>query len=180
MVRRLILSKKPRGVARRLKALDHWAACFEDNFPQSIPAGERYWNWKIPVLFSLVEGRHTNPQIQARCAQALINACQHLMRSKPPEAENWRVTAVICLPDFFTSEVCLYLDEDYFQAHTRASVSEYGNSRHLAPLSLSKAWSLQLADGCGELGTEIDYLDEDQPNGRFIAQRWYFGEVMPR
>ncbi|TNF07564.1 MAG: DUF3916 domain-containing protein, partial [Pseudomonadales bacterium] len=66
-----MLSKKPRGVARRLKALDHWAACFEDNFPQSIPAGERYWNWKIPVLFSLVEGRHTNPQIQARCAQAL-------------------------------------------------------------------------------------------------------------
>ncbi|WP_260679654.1 DUF3916 domain-containing protein [Ectopseudomonas mendocina] len=180
MARRLIVSKKPRGVARRLRALDRWAASFERNFPQDIPAGERYWNWKIPVLFSLVEGRHTNPQIQAHCAQALINACQHLMRAKPPEAENWRVTAVICLPDFFTSEVCLYLDEDYFQAHTRASVSAHGNSRHLAPLSLSETWSLQLVDGCGELGTEIDYLDEDQPDGRFIAQRWYFGEVMPR
>lgn len=180
MARRLILSKKPRGIARRLRALDRWAASFEDYFPHEIPAGERYWNWKIPALFSLVEGRHTNSQIQARCAQALIDACQHLMRAKPPEAESWRVTAVICLPDFFTSEVCLYLDEDYFQAHTRASASEHGSSRLLAPSSLAEAWSLQLANGCGELGTEINALDEDQPTGRFIAQRWYFGEVMPR
>ncbi|MCJ1886867.1 DUF3916 domain-containing protein [Pseudomonas sp. LA21] len=164
---------------RRLRALKKWADSFQNCFPTDVPLTERYWNWKIPVQISLVQGRYTTPEIQAQCAQFLIDACQHLMQSKPEFAKDWRVTAVICLPDFFTSEVCIYKDEGYFASHTREAEGPAGKSRHLTS-SLAEEWQLRLDPGSSELGVHIDCADPDQPDGRFICQRWYFGEVMPR
>ncbi|MBG6286573.1 DUF3916 domain-containing protein [Pseudomonas nitroreducens] len=166
-------------MTRRLRALKKWSDSFQGHFPADIPPSERYWNWKIPVACSLVQGRYTTPEIQAQCAQALIDACQHLIHSKPELAKDWRVTAVICIPDFFTSEVCIYKEEGYFLSHTRESDGPDSTCRHLTS-SLAEEWKLQLVSGSSELGVYIDYADPDQPDGRFICQRWYFGEVMPR
>ena len=180
MGRRFLFSeKKLRGVKRRLRALQQWADSFQGYFPTDLPPTERYWNWKIPVQANLVMGRYTTPEIQAQCAQSLIDACQHLMQNKTGAAKNWRVTAVICLPDFFTSEICIFKDESYFDSHTQEAESPCGTSSHLNS-SLAEDWQLQLAPGSSELGVHIDCTDPDQPSGRFVCQRWYFGEVMPR
>lgn len=182
MGRRLAFSeKKLRGVKRRLRALQTWSDSFEGYFPTDIPPAERYWNWKIPVQCTLVQGRQTTPEIQARCAQALIDACQHLMLSKPEFAKDWRMTAVICLPDFFTSEICIYKDEGYFSSHTRESSSKCGSSRHIAERSLASEWGLVLPEGMGELGVLLEGIEDyNRPDDWYACERWYFGEVMPR
>jgi Protein of unknown function (DUF3916) len=180
-MRKLALSdRRPRGVPRRLRALDRWAQSFANGFPAGLEPAQKYWNWKIPVLRSLVEGLHAKPQVQAACAQRLIEGCDRLIQSKPEEAREYRVVCTICLPDFFTSEICIYLQEDYFQSHRAISVSSQGSTRLIADCCLSTQWQLQVPAGMGELGLALDHRGYGDPADWFVGERWYFGETQER
>jgi hypothetical protein len=114
-LRRLALSdKKLRNVGRRLRALARWAASFEGWYPVPRSATDKIVHYKLPVHLSMVEGRQSTPNIRRECAQRLIDACARLQSSKPPAARSQRVVAQICLPDLFSSELCIHLEEDYF------------------------------------------------------------------
>ena len=116
-----LTNKKLRGIPRRLRALKRWSENFIDYFPDELPKGRQYMNWKIPVHAGLVMGKYSTPKIKAECAQRMIEACANLIHAKPIKFKNVRVTALISLPDMFSSEICLYLDEAYFRGHTLVS-----------------------------------------------------------
>lgn len=174
-----LTEKKVRGIPRRLRSLRKWAESFSGWFPQGLKAGDRYCHWKIPVLRNLVEGRQAKKQVQIECAQRLIDATGHLIASKPEYANAFRVTCVVCLPDMFTSEVCIYLQEEYFRSHTAESVDRFGATNEIKNRSLAKEWGLILPDGVSELGVAVDYRS-DEDDGSFVGERWYFGEVQHR
>lgn len=161
-----------------LRGLRRWSARFSGRFParKELEQNPRYWNEKIPVCSSLVEGPHTTPALQRECAQILIDACARLMRAKPRQRSDIRVTCCIALPDMFSSEVCLYLDEDYFQGHTRPRVNAYGRLSALDGRSLAREWGLSLPAGMHELGVHVDYPRTDTHEG-LLVDRWFFGEV---
>jgi hypothetical protein len=172
VARRLALSnKKLRGVPRRLRAIDRWAEGFNGYFPDLSPLlekGERYYNWKIPVHASLVQGKQATLEQKAACAQAMIKACSYLMAAKPPRWKAVRVTADIQLPHMFWSELCLYLDEAYFESHVRSAP---------AAGKLSARWSLSLPPGIHERGIAYELADD---NGRTQpVEQWFFGETGP-
>ncbi len=178
-MRRLSLSnKKPRGVSRRIRSLERWATQFQGWFPESLQTADRYCNWKIPVLRNLIEGRHTSKKIQAKCAQCLIDACHRLIQAKPSTAKGYRVTCVICVPDMFTSEICIYLDEDYFRSHTEFGVSPHGvRSERITGRSLAKEWNLLLPSGISEIGTQIEFPGYDDGSDAFQGEQWLYGEI---
>jgi hypothetical protein len=170
MVRRLAMSqKKLRNVPRHLRALDRWAESFRDCFPDLKPTaqrGERYYNWKLPVHASLVQGKHAPTAQRAKCAESMLKACAYLMAAKPEEWKSVRVTAVVNLPDMFISELCLYLDEEYFQSHVNAAPAQG---------KLSTRWNLPLSANMQEVGIAFDVEGD---NGKvFPVEQWYFGEV---
>lgn len=171
--------KRLRGIQRRLRALKKWAENFAGNYPygESMDPANRYWNWKMPVHVSLVEGHQTNLAIQKECAQRLIDACGNLIASKLDYAKGFRTTSVVCLPDMFTSEVCIYLDEAYFREHTGEAENSYGKTRRLVERSLVKEWGLVLPVGVAELGISVDYRSE-RDDWSLVGERWYFGEVL--
>ncbi|WP_343229952.1 DUF3916 domain-containing protein [Yersinia kristensenii] len=138
---------------------------------------EHYWNYKIPVDVNLVEGNHSNQKTKAECAQALINACSNLMHATAGYENSPRITAVICLPDMFTSEVCLFRSEDYFQGFITEGSSENGSSVLLRERSLAREWGLILPDGVQELGITLDYYGGDDPDEWFSGERWYYGQL---
>ncbi len=185
-MRRLsITNEKVRGIPRRLRALKRWAEDFSGWFPgpEELDVAERYWNWKIPVIRNLVQGRHVKKQNQIECAQRLIDAASHLMAAKPEEAKEFRVTCSICLPEMFSSEVCIYLQEEYFQSHTTEGF-EPGNSlfwsktrKKIKERSIAKEWGLILPEGFSEIGLAVDCKDN---YGEWAEEHWYFGEVQPR
>ena len=72
---------KIRNIPRRMKALNCWAESFQNPERAVFAEDQRYWNFKIPVDINLVEGKHRTQKTQAECAQALINACSHLMQA---------------------------------------------------------------------------------------------------
>ncbi|WP_231124070.1 DUF3916 domain-containing protein [Burkholderia vietnamiensis] len=169
--------KKLRGIPRRLRAVKKWPERLLSCIPGNVwNANEPYWNWKIPVHHSLVLGRYATPATRRACAQGLIDASAHLLARKPAEIRSARVTCAICLPDMFASEVCVYLDEDYFSAQVHEGENVFGERKFIRDRKLSSEWALHVPTGISELGIIVKNLDED---GRsFEYECWYFGEIV--
>lgn len=178
-MRRLSLTnKKVRGTSRRLRALRKWANSFSGSFPTGLTSADRYYNYKIPVLRTLVEGKQATKEVQVECAQLLIDACAKLIQSKPNSANAFRIVATICIPDMFTSEVCIYTDEDYFQSKVQPETTKHGETTLLRGRSLVSEWGLILPDGVKELGVSLNYQDFDDPDDSYVSEHWNFGEVL--
>lgn len=170
-------NKKERGIPRKLRNLKCWSESFKGYFPDLEGYEERYYNWKIPIPMNMVQGKHAQQEIKAECAQYLMNACQYLIEAKPQGLKFCKVACVIVQPDMFASEICLYLDEDYFNAHT-LSAGSYDPQYLLADrLSLAKNWRLQIPDHMYERGIHIHYIDPNDEAANYIADQWYFIEI---
>jgi len=177
-MRQLALSdKKLRGIPRRLRALKTWSESYMDKFP-TITVEDYYygyWNVKIPVHISLVQGKQTNRNIQSYCAQMLINAAYNIYQSKPADKNEIRVTCGIDLPDMFSSELCLFTSEEYFNMHTLPGDNVFGRLTLLHGRSLVEEWGLELPKGFSEIG--ILRVCENDEGDFYHSEHWYIGEV---
>jgi hypothetical protein len=175
--RRLSFDKKLRGIPRRLKALKRWAETWSDYFPSNLRAEDRYWNVKIPVITSLVQGKQTSKELQSFCAQQLINATHKIYLAKP-DASNYRVTCCIVLPDMFASELCIYIDENYFNEHTSNGLNRFGLLERIQDKSLAKEWGLEFPENFSEIG--ITRTMESDDGKIYVSENWYFGDLSPK
>ncbi|WP_080939838.1 DUF3916 domain-containing protein [Chromobacterium violaceum] len=170
-----ISNKKLRGIPRRLRALSNWEKSFHGYFPDGLKKQDKYWNYKIPVHESLVQGRQAKRQLQAQCAQNLINAAHHIFLAKPSTATDFRVTCTIALPDMFISELCIFLNEDYFSLYTSTGKNYLGEIEIIQGRSLTKEWNLSIPEGFFELGVLRTNIDDD--GNPYVSEYWYIGEV---
>ncbi len=172
-----ISNKKLRGIPRRLRSLKKWSESYTSKFP--IIAAEDYtygyWNVKIPVHLSLVQGEQTSRNIQSYCAQMLINAAYDIYQSKPVDKDEIRVTCSIVLPDMFSSELCLFTSEEYFNVHTQPGNNVFGQISLLHGRSLVKDFNLELPKEFSELG--ILRVCENDEGELYHSEHWYIGEV---
>lgn len=175
-VRRLALTnKRVRGIPRRLRSLARWAESWTGEFPSKLNPNDRYWNTKIPVLLTLIQGKQASIQNQSFCAQQLIKAAHKIYLSKPDASEAFRVTCCISLPDMFSSEICIFTSEEYFGEHTNSGRSCFGMLARIQDKSLAKLWDLEIPKGFSEIG--IQRTGEDEDGNPYISEHWYFGEV---
>lgn len=77
----------------------------------------------------------------------------------------------------FSSELCIYAQDEYFLKHTTPSRNEQGDTEVLAARSLSQSWGLIVPEGMAELGLSVDYRRLEDKSDWFVGERWYFGEV---
>lgn len=169
---------KVRNIPRRLKALNRWAETFYCPERALFSENEHYWNFKIPVEINLVQGKYSTLRDKAACAQALINACSNLITVTADIDYRPRITAVICLPDMFTSEICLYRSEDYYQSFITEDRSENGAFALIKERSLAAEWGLILPANVQELGITHEYYGSEDRDEWFTGERWYYGQVM--
>lgn len=168
---------KVRNIPRRLKALNRWARTFHEPERTMFDDDLKYWNFKIPVESNLVEGTHSTLKTHVACAQVLIDACSNLIIATADLEDSPRVTTLICLPDMFTSEVCLYRSEDYFQGFISEGRSEKGTSSRIRERSLAAEWGLILPHHVQELGVVLEYDGSENCDQGFTGERWYYGQV---
>lgn len=177
-IRRLALSnKKLRGIPRRLRSLRNWTDAYNSYFPHISDSNYTYgyWKVKIPVISSLIQGEQTNIKIQSSCAQNLIDAAYNVYKAKPVDSGRVRVTCCIVLPDMFSSELCLFTSEIYFNEHTRKGCGRFGQLELLHDRSIIKEWGLILPDDFSELG--ILRTCENDDGDIYFSEHWYIGEV---
>ncbi len=179
---KLYRQRKLRGIPRRLRALRKWAKDFSGKYPSELQVAlnknPKYWNWKIPVARALVVGPYTTTAIQRECAQLLINACSFLMAARPVWAAQHRITCLICIPDVFTSEVCIYFDESYYQSKAAPAVNEYGCQELIAKRSLVDEWALCLPDAVAELGIFWRHDASANEDDHYVSEHWMYGDVL--
>jgi len=169
---------KVRNIPRRLKALNRWADTFNCPERALFSQKEAYRNFKIPVEINLVEGKYSTLRDKAACAQAMLNACSNLITVTADMDYHPRITAVICLPDMFTSEICLFRSENYFQSFITEDRSENGASALIKERSLATEWGLILPANVQELGISLEYFGSEDRDEWFSGERWYYGQVM--
>lgn len=168
---------KVRNIPRRIRALNRWADTFHSPERSIFSENERYWNFKIPVDINLVEGKYSTIRIKASCAQALVNACSNLITATVGMNYSPRITAVVCLPDMFTSELCLYRSEEYYQSFITEYRSENGSSALIKDRSLAAEWGLFLPANVQEIGITLEYYGSEDRDEWFTGERWYYGQV---
>ncbi|PQK95194.1 DUF3916 domain-containing protein [Pantoea ananatis] len=168
---------KVRNIPRRLKALKRWADKFHNPQRSVFSEDEHYWNFKIPVEINLVQGKYSTLKTKADCAQTMINACSNLITATAGMNYSPRITAVICLPDMFTSEICLYRSEDYYQSFITENRSENSATALIKERSLAAEWGLILPANVQELGITREYYGSEDRNEWFTGERWYYGQL---
>ncbi|WP_431223353.1 DUF3916 domain-containing protein [Serratia sp. L9] len=168
---------KVRNIPRRIKALNRWADTFHSPERGVFSEDEHYWNFKIPVEINLVAGKYSTIKTKAACAQALINACSNLITATSGMNYSPRITVVVCLPDMFTSELCLYRSEEYYQGFITEDRSENGVSTLIKDRSLAAEWGLVLPANVQEIGITLEYYGSEDQDEWFTGERWYYGQV---
>jgi hypothetical protein len=139
-LRQIALSdKKLRGIPRRLRALERWAARFKGNYFPRRYEDQRYDHWKIPVHVFLVQGPQASIEVQAFCVQQLLEAAAHLSRAADRSQGYYRVACLLTWPWLHQSEVTVFYDRDYY-------LGFLGQHNTLAPLSLSDKLALDVPD----------------------------------
>ena len=107
--------KKLRNPARHLRSLARWP----DRIVKQLPAapdlaGDRFWNFNVPVFSKVVEPPHATAEMQRACIAAIFAAAEAVGKSgrRPPGS---RVACLVTTPFLFQSEVTLFFDDDYFR-----------------------------------------------------------------
>lgn len=161
---------KVRNIPRRLKALKRWADTFHNPQQSVFSEDEHYWNFKIPVEINLVQGKYSTLKTKADCAQAMINACSNLITATT--GMNYS------LPDMFTSEICLYRSEDYYQSFITENRSENGASALIKERSLAAERGPILPANVQELGVTLEYYGSEDRDEWLTGERWYHGQLL--
>ncbi|MFB8280911.1 DUF3916 domain-containing protein [Nocardia colli] len=178
-MRRLDLNpdKKLRNPGRHLRRLAQWPEWIVDQIPESF-ADQRYWNFKIPVFNKLVDSPQTTNAIRKTCLATLFAAAE-AVESSPRRPPHSRVACLVTTPDLFSSEVTIFLSEDYFDGFRPVSETHHTDysggwveSSPADPASLDPIRPLEPAglDFLG--GTNLLEFDEDLPKHLITRTHW--------
>lgn len=86
-MRQIALSNKPlRGIHRRLRALEHWASTFRDEFYPQSERMERYTHWKIPEMEKLDTAITETNQILKDLLQQQLRAARTMWAERLDKA----------------------------------------------------------------------------------------------
>lgn len=108
--------KKLRNPHRHIRALMRWPERIVQQLPTAEQlAGDRFWNFKIPVFSKVSDPPHASAETRRACLAALFAAADAVERFARRPAD-CRVAVLATTPFLFESEVTLFSDEDYFRS----------------------------------------------------------------
>jgi hypothetical protein len=157
----------------------HWTdgrQIFRGCFPAGLSEDDRYRSFKLPVLQGFVDGKHATQAVRRVCAQRVIDACFNLIQSKPENARQFRVVAMLCRPELFASEVAIYTNEKIYQDQIWTGDHECGSVRTITGKSFAKEWGLVLPAGFSEHCLEVQGTGSDG-TGWYVFEQWFLGEA---
>jgi Protein of unknown function (DUF3916) len=87
----------------------------------------------------------------------------------------------VCLPDFWTSELCIYLSDECAKGHhitsgNNALTETASGSGVIVDRSLAQAWRINVPEGMRERGVRINHPESADHYG-YQSEHWYYGEL---
>lgn len=176
MTRRLnIDSSCASTVEQQLRAVERWSQSFENIFPDA-EATRGHAHWHMPVDQALTDPATSGSDVQRRCAQAVIDGAAAMSVARPPAKAHMRVAALICLPDLFMSQICLFSDPRYFRNFANRTHSRQCWTPVPSGHRLSVKLELTIPNGFIERGFHERLQEPDETDASRLVVT-YEGEV---
>lgn len=165
--------KKVRGAGRKSRQMLWEVQALTAVFPE-VDWEEGFWHMHLPVPQSFIDSAKTPFGVRRLCAQALIDAVEHLRTIKPKLDIPIRVTALITLPRLWDSQIIIFFGESYFAGFFNRN-NDY---QKWAPLpegrNLANEWQLRVPENLTVKGYREEITDDGDT---YVSQLWYIGEL---
>jgi len=166
--------KKVRGLRRRKMNLMNTLHEMTEQLPNPNDYGLGYWHLHLPFSQEYLESDKVPIKFRKEIMQTLINKVCHLKNLKTPLQEQYRIYAVISMPNLFDSQIAVIPDKSWFNGFFERDTSE----QKWLPLSLNrdviKEWELYLPPGLEVKGFEEIISDDDY---YYEGELWFIGEI---
>ena len=166
--------------------------CVETWFPDPDCWDDNHASIKVPVYEKVVSLRHGDRDNRREIAARLISAAARVVENRPAHAPASQVAALICWPDLWPSEVCVFFDRKYAQrfqdtpTETTREIYEGGwHETGPAQTDLLRELDLSSPPGFGAAGrmvrhfTEADPRYPDDEDYLYENEHWVIAESTP-
>ena len=166
--------KKVRGLKRRKKTLINSISDITEKMPNPSEYGLGYWHLHLPFAQSYINSSKFPNRFRREIMQILINRVSYLKNIKTKAQVEYRIYALISLPDLFDSQIVVLPHNSWFDGFFERDSEE----QKWIPLDTSRnliqEWELNCPPdlqikGYKEIISEEDYYSE--------GEKWFIGEL---
>jgi hypothetical protein len=150
------MKTKTRGRRRKCDQMVREIVESTEKFPMPHP-GEQYWH-----LHVFWHGLLDSTRVQRQCAQLMLERAQRLGTLAPENEMRARVVVIFTIPNFASSQICIFYNEEAFRSFFERNSKTYGWRRLREERSLTRKWSINIPDTFLEEGFAVELLDEDE------------------
>lgn len=163
------------SIEQELYAVERWSQSFSHAFPDA-EATRGHVHWHLPMNQGVAGSLTNRSEIQRRCAQALIDGAAHVSAARPLAKAHMRVAALICQPDMFMSQICLFSDPAYFRSFTHRTHPRQRWTPLPPDRRLSRELGLMVPCGFSEFGYQEIMHEPDETDASKLVVT-YDGEI---
>lgn len=167
----------PNKLRRRLNILKKWSDSFEGFYPTEVYR-DAYWNFKIPILNSIVNG-DVAFNIRQECIQYLVNAICHIINAKSLSniEDKSKIMCLVSIPNMHDSEITVFTSRSYYEnffirntkEHKLNFISEGGRS-------LLKEFNVKIPNN--SILQEKGYIETiDDEDFKYCGELWAIGQL---
>lgn len=106
--------KKVRGLNRRKRTLIKSISDITEEMPIPSEYGLGYWHLHLPFAQSYINSGKLRNKFRREIMQILINRVSYLKNIKTQVQEEYRIYALISLPDLFDSQIVVLPNKSWF------------------------------------------------------------------
>jgi len=166
--------KKVRGLKRRKEALINYISDITEHMPNPSESGLGYWHLHLPFTQSYIYSSKLPNKFRREIMQILIDRVSYLKSIKSKGQAEYRIYALVSLPNLFDSQLVVYPHNSWFEGFFERDSEE----QKWLPLDKSRnliqEWELNCPSdiqikGFKEIISEEDYYSE--------GENWFIGEL---
>ena len=166
--------KKVRGLKRRKKTLKKWISDITKQMPNPSECGLGYWHLHLPFAQTYVYSSKLPNKFRREIMQSLIDRVSYLKSIKSKGQAEYRIYALVSLPNLFDSQLVVYPHNSWFDGFFERDSEEQKWIALDTSGNLILEWELNCPSniqikGFKEVISEEDYY--------FEGEIWFIGEL---
>lgn len=161
--------KKQRGQWRKLKSMFRNI----DNFKLFTKTSNECEHFHVPSSM-FIESSRTSRKVKTEFFRKWIKTAEAFISEKPVDIPFCKVVAVLSVPNYWSSQITVFYDENYFNSFWKRTESE----QFWIPIKQEEAFCKKrnIITSLKETGYHEIIIDEDE-NTEFENDLWFYGDL---
>lgn len=161
--------KKQRGQKRKLSSLLKNI----DSFKAFKCSQKIYEHFHVPCSLEFIESPKTSEKVRTIFCQKWIETTEQLIKQKPSELSFCKVVSLLSVPNYWSSQIIIFYDEEYYNTFWDRKTSEQLWEK-ITDKNLSFVHEKGIKTSLKEIGY-IETMEEDDYICKSVL--WFYGEL---